>query len=129
MIAGFFSVNSSPFPLNPIVRRRAVTRTEMGRKAAAPVQPPALDAERVAQFEEYVASFRSTFQRTDQFLRFRAYLRGLLEPSDRKNVEAISVAASRVIMVEANLAQALQHFISHSPWDARRLFATVRQHL
>lgn len=79
------------------------------------------------RFEEYVAGFRSTFQRTDQFLRFRAYLRGLLEPSDRKNVETIAAAASRVIMVEANLAQALQHFVSNSPWDAQRLFAAVRQ--
>jgi SRSO17 transposase len=87
----------------------------------------ALDECRVMRFEEYVAGFRSTFQRTDQFLRFRAYLRGLLEPSDRKNVEAIAAAASRVIMVEANLAQALQHFVSNSPWDAQRLFAAVRQ--
>jgi SRSO17 transposase len=72
-----------------------------------------------------VASYRTTFQRADQFLRFRAYLRGRLEPSGRKNVEAIA-AAGRVIMTEANLGQALQHFVSHSPWDAGRLFAAVR---
>jgi SRSO17 transposase len=64
-----------------------------------------------------VASYRATFQRADQFLRFRAYLRGRLEPSGRKNVEAIAAA---------NLGQALQHFVSHSPWDAGRLFAAVR---
>lgn len=81
----------------------------------------------VERFEEYVAGYRTTFQRTDQFLRFRAYLRGLLEPSDRKNVEAIAAAAGRVIVTEANLAQALQHFVSHSPWDAGRLFAAVRR--
>jgi SRSO17 transposase len=28
--------------------------------------------------------------------------------------------------VEADLAQALQHFVSQSPWDARRLLATLR---
>ncbi|QEG32349.1 hypothetical protein GobsT_72040 [Gemmata obscuriglobus] len=81
------------------------------------------------RFEEYAARFRVTFQRADQFLRFRVYLRGLLEPSDRKNVESIAAAAGRVITTEANLAQALQHFVSHSPWDASRLFAAVRRTL
>ncbi len=83
---------------------------------------------RLARFEEYVAAFRPAFHRADQFLRFRAYVRGLLEPTERKNVEAIAAAASRVMMVESNLAQALQHFVSHSPWDSSRLFAAVRQH-
>lgn len=88
----------------------------------------ALSGRQLARFEEYVAQFRVVFQRADQFLRFRAYLRGLLESPGRKNVESISTAASRVILVEANLAQALQHFVSHSPWDSGRLFATVRRH-
>jgi SRSO17 transposase len=79
-----------------------------------------------ARFEEYVAGYRPTFQRADQFLRFRVYLRGLLESAGRKNVEAIAAAAGRVILTEANLGQALQHFVSHSPWDAGRLFAAVR---
>lgn len=87
---------------------------------------PTLDADRLERFESYVASFRPVFHRADQSLRFRAYLRGLLEPSERNNVEAIAAAAGKVIMVEANLAQALQHFVSQSPWDAGRLFAAVR---
>lgn len=93
---------------------------------SSPVPRPALDAERLARFESYVASFRTVFHRADQSLRFRAYLRGLLEPSERNNVEAIAAAAGKVIMVEANLAQALQHFVSNSPWDSRRLFSAVR---
>ena len=31
------------------------------------------------------------------------------------------------MMVESNLPQALQRFVSHSPWDAGRLFATARR--
>ena len=89
---------------------------------------PALAGASLARFEEYVAAFRPAFHRTDQFLRFRAYLRGLLEPTDRKNVEVVAAAAARLMMVESNLAQALQHFVSHSPWDAGRLFAAVRRH-
>ena len=88
---------------------------------------PILRAGWITRFEEYVAGYRATFHRSDQFLRFRAYLRGLLEPSDRKNVEAIAAAAGRVILTEDNLAQALQHFVSHSPWDAGRLFEVARR--
>ncbi len=80
------------------------------------------------ELAEYAAGYRALFPRSDQFLRFRAYLRGLLEPSDRKNVAAIALAAYRANPVEANLAQALQHFVSHSPWDAGQLFAAVRRY-
>lgn len=103
------------------------SRKENDTFGGTPPQP-AFDTQRLARFEKYVATFRAVFQRSDQFLRFRAYLRGLLEPSERKNVESIAVAAGRVMMVESNLPQALQHFVSHSPWDARRLFAAVRQY-
>lgn len=86
------------------------------------------DDARSARFEGYAAAYRTVFHRADQALRFRAYLRGLLEPGRRKNAEGIAAAAGRVMMVEANLPQALQHFVSNSPWDARRLFAAVRTH-
>lgn len=83
--------------------------------------------DRIERFEGFVASFRSVFHRADQFLRFRAYLRGLIEPSERKNVEAIAAAVTSVMMVESNLAQALQHFISNSPWDHGRLLSRLRE--
>jgi SRSO17 transposase len=86
---------------------------------------PPFDEARLAHFEAYVARLRTVFHRTDQTLRFRAYLRGLLEPTERKNVESIAAAASRSMMVEADLAQALQHFVSQSPWDSGRLLAAV----
>lgn len=98
----------------------------MNSPQGAPVSLPALAGERLTRFEDYVAGFRCTFQRSDQLLRFRAYLRGLLECGARKNVEAIASAAARVMMVEADLCQSLQHFVSNSPWDAGRLFAAVR---
>ncbi|VTS00956.1 Transposase OS=Sphingomonas sp. LH128 GN=LH128_16673 PE=4 SV=1: DDE_5 [Tuwongella immobilis] len=87
-----------------------------------------LERERLEQFESYVADFRTVFHRADQFLRFRAYLRGLLEPTERKNVESIALAASQVMIVESNLPQALQHFVSNSPWNHRRLATAVRSH-
>lgn len=84
------------------------------------------DEARSGRFEAYAAAYRTVFHRADQALRFRSYLRGLLEPGGRKNVEGIAVAAGQVMMVEASLPQALQHFVSNSPWDARRLFAATR---
>ncbi len=88
----------------------------------------AFDDARTERFEGYAAAYRTVFHRADQALRFRSYLRGLLEPSGRKNVEGIAAAASTVMMVEAGLPQALQHFFSNSPWDARWLFAATRSH-
>lgn len=78
-------------------------------------------------FAAYVAAFRDVFQRADQVERFVAYLRGLIEPAARKNVEGIATAA-RVIATELDLAQALQHFVSQSPWYAGELVAAVRRH-
>jgi SRSO17 transposase len=79
------------------------------------------------RFESYVASFPSVFGRADQLLRFRAYLRGLLEPTYRKNVEGIAKAAAAVLDIPVNLSQSLQHFISQSPWSHRDLFSEVRR--
>jgi SRSO17 transposase len=88
------------------------------------LQPP--DAARLERFEGFAAALRTVFHRADQSLRFRAYLRGLIEPGGRKNVESIAASAAALMMVESNLAQALQHFISQSPWDSHRLLEAVR---
>lgn len=48
-------------------------------------------------------------------------------PEVRKNVESIAAVAARSMMVEANLSQALGHFVSHSPWNSRRLMEAVRR--
>jgi SRSO17 transposase len=86
---------------------------------------PSFNEQRSAGFESFVAGLRPVFHRADQSLRFRAYLRGLLEPSDRKNVETIAASASRHMMLESDLAQALQHFVSQSPWSCERLIGAL----
>jgi SRSO17 transposase len=78
------------------------------------------------QFEHFVAGLRGTFHRSDQFQRFRAYLRALLEPCERKNIESLAASASSVMAVEANLPQAFQHFVSQSPWNPDRLLEATR---
>jgi SRSO17 transposase len=94
--------------------------------AAAP-RPAALDADRLARLEAFADHFRDVFPRADQHRRFVAYLAGLLAAPGRKNVEGIAAAALDLAPAEADLVQALQHFVTRSPWDAGRLFAAVRR--
>ncbi len=94
---------------------------------SAPSLPTALDADRLARLEAFAERFRDVFPRADQFRRFVAYLAGLLAAPGRKNVEGIAAAAVGLAPAEADLVQALQHFVTRSPWDAARLFAAVRR--
>jgi SRSO17 transposase len=84
---------------------------------------PPFDADRAARLVDYAAEYRDLFGRADQAKWFGLYLRGLLAGTGRKNVEAI---AGRVSDAGPAAAQALQHFVSHSPWDADRVFARYR---
>lgn len=85
------------------------------------------DETRLKRLDQFVEGCRPIFPRADQVVRFRAYLRGLLEPLDRKNVEGIAAGAARALGLDSNLAQALQHFVSQSPWDSTRLFGALRK--
>ncbi len=80
--------------------------------------------DRLAAFAE---QFRPVFPRADQFRRFIAYLMGLIAPGERKNVESIAAHAAGLFPAGADLAQALQHFVTQSPWDGRELLAAGRK--
>jgi SRSO17 transposase len=82
------------------------------------------EAARPDPFDDYTAAFQDVFPRADQFRRFQAYLRGLLGPGARKNLGGIAAGSADPV---ADLAQALQHFVSQSPWDADRLLAGYRR--
>lgn len=88
---------------------------------------PPFDPTRLKRFEAYVELYRSEFQRMDQLTRFKAYLRGLLEPIERKNVESIAAVVGDIRRSDSNLSQALQHFVSHSPWESRNLMGKIRE--
>ncbi len=91
--------------------------------------PPGFDAARLGRLAAFAEGFRAVFPRADQYLRFRAYLVGLLAPGDRKNVESIATRSAGLLPAEADPVQALQHFITRSPWDAGRLLAACRRAL
>lgn len=112
--------------ISPVARLAATARRREDPVTAhsARIGPDDLDLH--ARFETFAAAFRGVFQRSDQFLRFRAYLRGLLGPGERKNIEGLAQTATAAMTVESNLVQSLQHFVSTSPWDSNRLLARVR---
>jgi SRSO17 transposase len=114
-----------------MIHRTALSRPPLparGTRISQAPRPPvsSFDAEREQRFEAFVAGLRPVFQRSDQFLRFRAYVRGLLEAGERKNFESLAAAAGTVMLAEADLAQALQHFVTQSPWSAARLMTAIR---
>lgn len=80
---------------------------------------------RADTFDAFADAHRPAFGRADQFRRFGLYLRGLLAAPARRTVEGIAAAVGPEAG-EQDLAQALQHFVSHSPWAADRLLAVHR---
>jgi SRSO17 transposase len=82
-------------------------------------------AARLARLADYCSGYRGLFARGDQLLRLQAYLHGLLDGAEPKNVEAL---AARVAPGKGG-AQALQHFVSSSPWDATQLAQMYRTQL
>lgn len=86
---------------------------------------PPLGPDRLARLDAYADRFADVFARSDQLRWFRLYLRGLLDAGDRKNAEAIAARVGD--SGSADFAQALQHFVGHSPWDAGRVMARSRE--
>jgi len=84
-----------------------------GREKTAEVAP--------SRLEEYLDGFRLAFRRRDQARWADVYVRGLLGAGGRRNVENLARAAADGQGVE-DVAQALGHFVNHSPWDENRLW-------
>lgn len=91
--------------------------------ACSPLPP--LDEARLRRLEEYALSLQSCPLRADQRRRMLLYLRGLLDGDTAKNAEAIA-ARYQEEGSGSGAAQALQHFLSRSPWDAAGLLARYR---
>ena len=79
------------------------------------------------RLEAFAGAFRHAFPREDQFRRFVAYLAGLVAPGGRKTVRGIAARSAGLLSGEAGAAQALQHFVGKSPWDAGEVFAVCRR--
>ena len=68
------------------------------------------------EMADYIEMFEPAFQRVEQLERSKAYLRGLLGDTTRKNVE-------RMALDWGDKARSMQHFIGQSPWKAEPVIA------
>jgi SRSO17 transposase len=76
----------------------------------------------VHDLDAYMADFRGAFRRREQFQWAGTYIQGLLTTPDRKNIAnlARNVTPPADLPVE-DVFQALQNFVSQSPWDEQRV--------
>lgn len=70
---------------------------------------------------EFLDQFVSCFGRRVQRRGASRYVRGLLNDSERKSIEALHGRLN-----DAGSYQGLQHFITHSPWDTARVWRRLR---
>ena len=70
---------------------------------------------------QYLDGFSACFSRQPQRDAASQYLDGLLNDSERKSMQAMHGRLS-----DPGQYQALQHFITHSPWDGARVWAHLR---
>lgn len=70
---------------------------------------------------QFLDQFSACFSRKPQRDAASQYLDGLFGDSERKSMQAMHGRLG-----EARDYQALQHFITHSPWDAARVWAQLR---
>ena len=70
---------------------------------------------------QYLDGFSACFSRQPQREAASQYLDGLLNDSERKSMQAMHGRLS-----DPGQYQALQHFITHSPWDATGVWAHLR---
>ena len=71
---------------------------------------------------QFLDGFSACFSRRPQREAASQYLDGLLGDSERKSMQAMHGRLS-----DPGQYQALQHFITHSPWDAQRVWTQLRR--
>src|SRR4051812_45917610 len=91
---------------------------------------PELPPEVLDRLADYAAVFRDVFSHKKQATWSGVYLQGLLHDGERKSIEPLS---GRVTLPpdlsSKDPEQALQQFVSQSPWDDQALARRYRQHL
>src|SRR5881397_16421 len=69
----------------------------------------------------WLEPFKACFGHRAQVLALRRYVQGLLSDSDRKSMEAMLARVT-----DPGSYQAFQHFITHAPWSAERVWRQLR---
>ncbi len=76
---------------------------------------------RVQRLVRWLEQFKPCFGHRAQLLSLRSYVQGVFSDSDRKSMQAMLARVTEPVAY-----QAFQHFITHAPWDAERVWRRLR---
>jgi SRSO17 transposase len=75
----------------------------------------------VQRLIRWLEQFKSCFGHRAQLLSLRTYVQGVFSDSERKSMQAMLARVTEPVSY-----QAFQHFITHAPWDAERVWRRLR---
>jgi SRSO17 transposase len=75
----------------------------------------------VQRLIRWLEQFKSCFGHRAQLLSLRTYVQGVFSDSERKSMQAMLARVTEPVAY-----QAFQHFITHAPWEADRVWRRLR---
>jgi SRSO17 transposase len=76
---------------------------------------------RIQRLIRWLEQFKRCFGHRAQLLALRTYVQGVFSDSERKSMQAMLARVTEPVAY-----QAFQHFITHAPWDAERVWRRLR---
>lgn len=76
---------------------------------------------RIQRLVRWLEQFKRCFGHRAQLLSLRSYVQGVFSDSERKSMHAMLARVTEPVAY-----QAFQHFITHAPWDADRVWRRLR---
>jgi SRSO17 transposase len=76
---------------------------------------------RIERLVRWLEQFKSCFGHRAQLMALRTYVQGVFSDSERKSMQAMLARVTEPIAY-----QAFQHFITHAPWDATKVWRRLR---
>jgi SRSO17 transposase len=76
---------------------------------------------RIERLVRWLEAFKPCFGHRAQLLALRTYVQGVFSDSERKSMQAMLARVTEPVAY-----QAFQHFITHAPWDAAKVWRRLR---
>ena len=76
---------------------------------------------RIQRLVRWLEQFKRCFGHRAQLMALRTYVQGVFSDSERKSMQAMLARVTEPVAY-----QAFQHFITHAPWDAERVWRRLR---
>jgi SRSO17 transposase len=76
---------------------------------------------RIQRLVRWLEQFKRCFGHRAQLMALRTYVQGVFSDSERKSMQAMLARVTEPVAY-----QAFQHFITHAPWDAERVWHRLR---